>query len=603
MANEVQQKGKEPKVAFVHSLAFKFTALIFVIVLAIISVLETTSSIASVNALEDVYHNYTQDVAEAAATSVDAMMEGRANALSGGLDGPQTENNRISFLLNDPDGYRQEMFDTFNETLGGITLKGVEGSYAYMVSADGTMVYHPTVDKIGNPVENDAVKNLVSQLQSGKTPEQIGSGSVVYMFKGAKKYAGYAFTAGGNMVIVTGDYDVVMAPIRKMQTNSILIATACIVAALVLLYIVIKLMLRPIHDVGEIITKTADLDFRKTANGDKLAKRKDEIGLMAKAVSQMRRNLRGIINRLMDTSGLIGNDMADLEASSTDVNNKCTDNSATTEELAATMQEAAATVEHINGNIQDMQAEAQKINELAKNGEKFSEEVMGRAEQLHRTTEESTDSTRHIYENVKVKADSALEGAKAVDKINELTNSIMEISDQTSLLALNASIEAARAGEAGRGFAVVAGEIGNLAKQTTEAVANINSIVGDVIDAVRNMSDCLNETNNFIGDTVLTDYENFAKVSEQYQQDADAFKDSMLQIREGVGSLDSQINEVTGSIGGISESVTDSANAISDIAGKTSDIVNGTGTTSEKVDECRECVSDLEGIVKEFRLQ
>jgi methyl-accepting chemotaxis protein len=202
-----------------------------------------------------------------------------------------------------------------------------------------------------------------------------------------------------------------------------------------------------------------------------------------------------------------------------------------------------------------------------------------------------------------VKADSALEGAKAVDKINELTNSIMEISDQTSLLALNASIEAARAGEAGRGFAVVAGEIGNLAKQTTEAVANINSIVGDVIDAVRNMSDCLNETNSFIGDTVLTDYENFAKVSEQYQQDADAFKDSMVQIREGVGSLDSQINEVTGSIGGISESVTDSANAISDIAGKTSDIVNGTGTTSEKVDECRECVSDLEGIVKEFRLQ
>jgi len=267
------------------------------------------------------------------------------------------------------------------------------------------------------------------------------------------------------------------------------------------------------------------------------------------------------------------------------------------------MQEAAATVEHINGNIQEMQAEAQKINELAKDGEKFSEEVMGRAEQLHRTTAESTTSTKNIYNNVKIKADEALEGAKAVDKINELTNSIMEISDQTSLLALNASIEAARAGEAGRGFAVVAGEIGNLANQTTEAVENINSIVGDVINAVRNMSDCLNETNQFIGETVLSDYENFDKVSEQYQEDADAFKNSMVQIKNGVGSLDSQITEVTGSISGISESVTDSANAISDIAGKTSDIVTGTGTTSEKVDECRECVSDLEGIVNEFILK
>ena len=593
----------DKKVTLFNSLSFKFTALILVIVLAIIAIIEVSTTLSITNAMEETYKNYTADVAKAAASSVDSLMDGSAQGGDSGLTGPETELMLAEALKADPDGQRETMSQIYSAALGHVTLTGVDGAYSYMVSADGTMLYHPTVDKIGEPVENEAVKGLVAQLQSGKTPEQIGAGSVIYMFKGAKKYAGYGFTAAGSIVLVTGDYDVVMQPIANIRGTSILIAVICTLIAMAILFAVIRFMLRPIQDVGEIITKTAELDFRKTAKGDKLAARKDEIGAMAKAVSDMRRNLRAIINRIQDTSGLIGMDMTELETSSTDVNTKCTDNSATTEELAATMEEAAATVEHINGNIQEMQQEAEKINELAHQGEKFSEEVMGRAEQLHHTTEESTASTKNMYENVKVKADEALEGAKAVDKINELTNSIMEISDQTSLLALNASIEAARAGEAGRGFAVVAGEIGNLANQTTEAVANINSIVGDVITAVRKMSDCLNETNQFIGETVLEDYENFAKVSEQYQNDADAFKSSMVQIKDGVGSLDSQISEVSDSVSGISQSVTDSANAISDIAGKTSDIVNETGTTTEKVDECRECVTDLEGIVGEFTME
>ena len=65
----------------------------------------------------------------------------------------------------------------------------------------------------------------------------------------------------------------------------------------------------------------------------------------------------------------------------------------------------------------------------------------------------------------------------------------MEISSQTNLLALNASIEAARAGEAGKGFAVVATEIGALATQTQNAVGDIDSIIGEVHNAVSGMVD------------------------------------------------------------------------------------------------------------------
>ena len=66
------------------------------------------------------------------------------------------------------------------------------------------MLWHPTTEKIGNSVENAAVKGIVADLQAGKTVE---NGSIFYEYKDALKLAGYAFTKDGNIMIVTADYD------------------------------------------------------------------------------------------------------------------------------------------------------------------------------------------------------------------------------------------------------------------------------------------------------------------------------------------------------------------------------------------------------------
>lgn len=487
----------------------------------------------------------------------------------------------------------------YDQLIGKIEISGVEGSYAYMVSPDGTMLYHKTPEKIGQPVENAAVKGIVSDLEAGK---DVPNGSCSYEYKGEDKVAGYAFTGSGNIVIVTADKNKLMSSVTSMRRSLIIYGVICIIIAIILVSLFTMYMLKALHELVPIINRTANYDFSSYASSDKLEKRSDEIGLIAKAVAKTRSNLHEIATAISNASQGIDKNIDNLWVTIDQVGEVCDDNSATTEELAAGMQEAASSTSSISLNIESVRDNAKEIDKLADAGTNLSKEIYARAGELASTTEDASRRTIELYEDVKAKSEEAINASYAVTKINELTNTIMSISDQTSMLSLNASIEAARAGDAGKGFSVVANEISNLANQTSDAVNSISSIVDEINNAVSQMSECLTNTTAFLETNVLSDYKEFGKVSGQYKNDANTFGTSMTQIKDSIETLNEDLEKIMYAINGINTAVNESAAGVNSIATKTSEMVKETSNSSEQVNECKKVVSELDEMISNFTL-
>lgn len=338
-------------------------------------------------------------------------------------------------------------------------------------------------------------------------------------------------------------------------------------------------------------------DLTKRVN----VKSSDEIGQLAQGINQFLDILQNTIGKIVEGSKNLDNMINFVGENVTVSNDNAQDVSSAMEELSATMQEIAATIQTVNDNTESVGKNVVDIADKTEQINNYSQDMRERADSLAKSADENKRTTDEMVGNIVGTLKKAIEDSKSVERVNELTGEILNISSQTNLLALNASIEAARAGEAGKGFAVVADEIRQLADSSRDTANNIQAINEHVTSAVYQLIDNSNKIIKYIEETILADYDSFVQAGAQYNEDACYISETMQEFAEKTEKLKELMKNTVESIEGISSGVEQSANAVTSSAVSTSQLVEQMNSIDKEMSESRNTVGELKAQTDVFK--
>ena len=338
-------------------------------------------------------------------------------------------------------------------------------------------------------------------------------------------------------------------------------------------------------------------DLTKRVN----VKSSDEIGQLAQGINQFLDILQNTIGKIVEGSKNLDNMINSVGENVTVSNDNAQDVSSAMEELSATMQEIAATIQTVNDNTESVGKNVVDIADKTEQINNYSQDMRERADSLAKSADENKRTTDEMVGNIVGTLKKAIEDSKSVERVNELTGEILNISSQTNLLALNASIEAARAGEAGKGFAVVADEIRQLADSSRDTANNIQAINEHITSAVYQLIDNSNKIIKYIEETILADYDSFVQAGAQYNEDACYISETMQEFAEKTEKLKELMKNTVESIEGISSGVEQSANAVTSSAVSTSQLVEQMNSIDKEMSESRNTVGELKAQTDVFK--
>ena len=324
-----------------------------------------------------------------------------------------------------------------------------------------------------------------------------------------------------------------------------------------------------------------------------LENRRDDFGILGERLENMKCQIRDLIREVKNESYVIGEVVDTVKTNVITLNGNIEDVSATTEELAASMEETAASSDTIKSMSLEIEEAAKNIANRSQDGAQQAADIHERASKAQNDTREQREHASRIHNEIRESLTKALEAAKVVQQIEVLSSAIMEITNQTNLLALNASIEAARAGEAGKGFAVVATEIGGLADQSKQTVAQIQKVTEEVTSSVAQLSSDAEQLLAFVGNDVVASYDMFDEVADAYNQDAGKIDALISDFSATSEELLASIDGVLDAMEGIATATNEGAKGTTDIAQKTVEVKSEADTVTEEVGRCDQTAQRL----------
>lgn len=452
-----------------------------------------------------------------------------------------------------------------NDIMSAIKISDNGG--AYMLDKDGNTIADTTMDTICNQnIEQEAqsdssLKSLASmhtQMRSGES----GFGS--YRIGGVSKYLAYAPVSG------TDGWSLgVTAPVSDFMGSTYRNIVVIAVLVVVVLVLAVVISIRISNSLGKPIRECAHR-LQLLQEGDLTSPvpefdRKDEIGLLTDATSQIVYVLQGIIEDIGYLLGEIAQGNLNVRSKNRDL--YVGDMSAVLtilqdleRGLSDTMSQINTAAEQVSSGAEQVSSGAQALAQGATEQASSVEELSATINDINTTASDNTKAAQQAQE----KANQAgAQVAACNDKMGELKQAMSDIFQghqeigqiiaaieniafQTNILALNAAVEAARAGSAGKGFAVVADEVRSLASKSDQAAKQTKEMIEHSMSNVERGNTLTDEVSQALDQTVEL-AKDAVGLMNQVAENIVTETDSIHQVSEGTDQISSvvQTNSAT----------------------------------------------------------
>lgn len=451
---------------------------------------------------------------------------------------------------------RYDSVEEYQKFVDDIASEGTYNYVVYMQNVDGKVVAvaHSNPDRIGIVLEDTGSVTAVNEGQPymGYYQDPTSGKETIDLLVPVKDADG---TQNGAINIGVPSDDATLSGILTATIGKLTLASTLLaVIVIVLLIIGIRLMLlKPIGTLAPEIERMAqyNLTMANRPLVEHYAARNDEIGVISTGFLKMQENLVTMIKNIHEVAERLNAQSQELSGICTEVNDSSTQLSKTVEDVAegATTQaqqtsEGSVQVGKLSDLIEAVEENMKRLFEATGSVETIEQQGVDVLDILVEKTSANNDNSRQVHKVME-------ETSKQADRIKNASDQIRGIASQTNLLALNASIEAARAGEAGKGFAVVATEIGNLAQETNTLTNQIEEIIHDLLDKMKEAVDniaAMEHTTEEQSESVEQTRQKFEEITKtilQMEEKCTYLADSTKEMKESRKSIVDVINDLS----------------------------------------------------------